>query len=450
MTSRRKIPAAIQAAVLLAGRRRCCMCFGLAGDTSLKRGQIAHLDGDRDNHSADNLVFLCLPHHDELDTRTSQSKRFVRKEIDHYRLELSAYIARTLGQLLLEPSTTDQSKKSTSVWERLVDASRKPDQPWPKFGPLVDPPSQTFSSHGRWHLRYETSMVAHTRVLLFAGNDILLSSPGGRTHKYKYQDNYLAVDLHVDSELKSTVLAAKDSWNVYARDGGSLSVYEITFPDGEFVVSGPEIIKAHETTVTNGAFDVNSDRFASCAEDGEIAVWHWPSRKLEVRLQSLFAPLVDASFAPDGNHLVTCDATGNFEVFDLETSRSVGSGKANIRGRGCSVGLTYGEEYLIATDDADRREVLCAKTYEPIDRNLWDGIVIAGNPSKSGHSYIMRPAGSSCWILGRGGSETEFLEFDMVPPYEKRVSSAVLSDDGQLLAVVTERRELRVWERQGA
>jgi hypothetical protein len=54
----------------------------------VKTGQIAHLDRDRSNSTADNLAFLCLVHHDHYDSRTSQSKNLTVGEVKAYRTEL--------------------------------------------------------------------------------------------------------------------------------------------------------------------------------------------------------------------------------------------------------------------------------------------------------------------------------------------------------------------------
>lgn len=89
MTSRKKTPDAVQAEVLLQSRRRCSVCFGLNRDESVKKGQIAHLDGNPSNNNIGNLVFLCFDHHDEYDSRTSQSKGLLRFEIEKYRDELT-------------------------------------------------------------------------------------------------------------------------------------------------------------------------------------------------------------------------------------------------------------------------------------------------------------------------------------------------------------------------
>lgn len=79
--------------VLLKSRRRCCLCFGLKHDQGEKKGQIAHLDQDPANDRPDNLVFLCLEHHDQYDATTSQSKSLQIGEVKAYRDELYQFFA---------------------------------------------------------------------------------------------------------------------------------------------------------------------------------------------------------------------------------------------------------------------------------------------------------------------------------------------------------------------
>ncbi|MDD2464922.1 MAG: hypothetical protein PHI97_13075 [Desulfobulbus sp.] len=67
------------------------MCYGLNRDDSIKKGQIAHLDGNRDNNEPENLAFLCFDHHDEYDSTTSQSKGLLRAEVEQYKEELQRH-----------------------------------------------------------------------------------------------------------------------------------------------------------------------------------------------------------------------------------------------------------------------------------------------------------------------------------------------------------------------
>jgi len=91
MSKRQRVPDPDQAEVLVRSRRRCCVCFGLNRDEGVKKGQIAHLDGNPNNSSPDNLAFLCFDHHDTYDGRTSQSKNLTAAEVKKYRDELYAH-----------------------------------------------------------------------------------------------------------------------------------------------------------------------------------------------------------------------------------------------------------------------------------------------------------------------------------------------------------------------
>lgn len=113
MTNRRPIPPDVVADVLTASRRRCCVCFALRADQGEKRGQIAHLDHDPANNVFHNLAFLCLEHHDEYDSRTSQSKGMTVDELKRYRTDLLAFVARTIP-----PSDDDIIAALTAALDR--------------------------------------------------------------------------------------------------------------------------------------------------------------------------------------------------------------------------------------------------------------------------------------------------------------------------------------------
>ena len=89
MTTRPPIPLPTERAVLIKSHRRCCLCFWLEGIDEVQRGQIAHLDHDRSNNNEDNLCFLCTnEHHDDYDSKRSQSKGLQKGEVKYYRNEL--------------------------------------------------------------------------------------------------------------------------------------------------------------------------------------------------------------------------------------------------------------------------------------------------------------------------------------------------------------------------
>ncbi len=79
--ARKSVPQLTQANILVESHRRCAMCFHLEGDLAQKSGQLAHIDRDRSNDVEQNLVFLCLAHHDEYDAKQSQSKGWQPAEL---------------------------------------------------------------------------------------------------------------------------------------------------------------------------------------------------------------------------------------------------------------------------------------------------------------------------------------------------------------------------------
>ncbi|MDB5310337.1 MAG: hypothetical protein JWO38_4539 [Gemmataceae bacterium] len=101
---RPKTPTATETKVLLDSGRRCCLCYGLHNASSVKTGQIAHIDQDNTNNHYDNLAFLCLEHHNLHDSKTSQAKNFTPKEVKHYRDKLYVKISKGIFALDSFPS----------------------------------------------------------------------------------------------------------------------------------------------------------------------------------------------------------------------------------------------------------------------------------------------------------------------------------------------------------
>jgi len=100
---RKELPGPIRARILISSRRRCCLCWFWDGDDSRKDGQIAHIDRDPSNASEDNLVYLCLPHHNQYDAEYRQSKKIMDEEVRNARAELSRHLnGSPISSVLLE------------------------------------------------------------------------------------------------------------------------------------------------------------------------------------------------------------------------------------------------------------------------------------------------------------------------------------------------------------
>lgn len=122
----RSIAPEVVADVVAASRRRCCLCYALRTDTSEKKGQIAHLDRNPSNGAADNLAFLCLEHHDQYDSRTSQSKGLTIEEVKRYRTELLAFLGRNLSPTDAETEGEDDDEQTRAADRRWSYLQRSP------------------------------------------------------------------------------------------------------------------------------------------------------------------------------------------------------------------------------------------------------------------------------------------------------------------------------------
>ena len=88
--NRQAIPKEIETLVITNSKRRCALCVGLNANWEEKKGQIAHLNGNKNDNRYKNLVWLCFEHHDEFDSQTSQSKNYTRNEVEIYRDQIYA------------------------------------------------------------------------------------------------------------------------------------------------------------------------------------------------------------------------------------------------------------------------------------------------------------------------------------------------------------------------
>ncbi|WP_420631133.1 hypothetical protein [Candidatus Leptofilum sp.] len=197
--SRKQTPKPIQTEVLTKSKRRCCVCFGLNGDLDIKKGQIAHLDHNPNNNNPNNLAFLCLDHHDEYDSKSSQTKSLLDTEVKKYRLDLYHYWETPqksspseikhdiLQKLSLLPhswkneymslypgqfreGTFERKRKYTDVWDMFSDviSHNYSDNEWKKYSNLfisslpilIDKLERTILIWGGY-------LNAHTKHLVF-------------------------------------------------------------------------------------------------------------------------------------------------------------------------------------------------------------------------------------------------------------------------------------------
>jgi hypothetical protein len=109
---RNSFPEKVVNDVLIKCKRRCTLCLYLENDLRWKKGQLAHIDRNHSNASAENAVYLCTPHHDEYDSRPSQTKRLTPAEVKVTQM--------TLHELLASPDWIRFGTHSSSRGRRRV------------------------------------------------------------------------------------------------------------------------------------------------------------------------------------------------------------------------------------------------------------------------------------------------------------------------------------------
>src|SRR3984893_19528908 len=92
MRIRKAIPDDTQHRILDHSRRRCALCVHFDQDYGQKEGQLAHIARDPSNNDKHNLAYLCLPHHDDYDSKRRQTKNLTEGELKTARDRLYAYI----------------------------------------------------------------------------------------------------------------------------------------------------------------------------------------------------------------------------------------------------------------------------------------------------------------------------------------------------------------------
>lgn len=122
MPSRKPIPEDTQHRVFDRSRRRCVLCVHFDNDFTRKEGQIAHVDRDPSNADEENLVYLCLPHHDDYDTKRRQTKNLTEREVKTARNRLYDFIERggNLAAGPQRPKGTEADRKTLAEIQALM------------------------------------------------------------------------------------------------------------------------------------------------------------------------------------------------------------------------------------------------------------------------------------------------------------------------------------------
>jgi hypothetical protein len=135
MAARKRATVEVQTSVLVLSKRRCCLCYYWNEHKGRRTGQIAHINRKRDDSRFDNLVWLCVEHHDEYDSRTSQSKGITAGELREYRSQLykeinSKPILLATDGPVEDLASEDEKSAYDKVYDRFQGELKYISSPW--------------------------------------------------------------------------------------------------------------------------------------------------------------------------------------------------------------------------------------------------------------------------------------------------------------------------------
>lgn len=228
---RTPISKSVETQVLVASRRRCCLCYFLNNVKTVQKGQIAHLNRDASNSDFSNLVYLCLNHHDDYDSRPSQTKGYTVSEVEEYRNRLYAGLGTLDLRELLEPqheiSSTPQS--TTSIAHVIEQANGHLDfihERWRLMWPEDEHPDLfAYKSPNRFDgvCRIERINLPDGRVVIIC--EEIDDNPGRSvTNTVEYIALQVCEQLKIDPqnlvwiEHYDTYFADEEEWNLVTFD----------------------------------------------------------------------------------------------------------------------------------------------------------------------------------------------------------------------------------------
>jgi hypothetical protein len=144
VTNRKRVPVATETEVLMKSHRRCCLCWYLEGHKDVKKGQICHINQNSSDNDQTNLVWLCLNHHDEYDSKTSQSKGLTPQEVKTWRDKLYDHL-KTFGISETQAPPSAELPIAGSARPSHADSNTMP-RPW-RFSGWVTADALTYFAY---------------------------------------------------------------------------------------------------------------------------------------------------------------------------------------------------------------------------------------------------------------------------------------------------------------
>ncbi len=209
-----------------------------------------------------------------------------------------------------------------------------------------------------------------------------------------------------------------------------------------------------QTAETVGAVSVDG-RVAAIARGQDLLLWNAArGQALGPGLRAHAAPIVNLALNGDGSVLVSGDANGEIQVWDVAPSQS--QPRTKTRTRRLAQALTYDGSGIMALRPDGERLALAAKGSTLDIYDLQSGALVARNeavhPGYALHSLAYSPNGS---VLATSSFDGTVMLWDaetveaLGPPlegHEGRVLAAAFSPDGHSLASVSTDNTVRLWD----
>src|SRR5471032_1705521 len=116
MPKRKRVDDELAAEISFAVDLRCCLCEHLSElPPRVRNGQIHHLDGNPSNNAIDNLVWLCIEHHEDVGKVGRASRRMSPAVIRRYQKRLQKLVQQRLR-------AADSKRKERPAFYQALDA----------------------------------------------------------------------------------------------------------------------------------------------------------------------------------------------------------------------------------------------------------------------------------------------------------------------------------------
>jgi hypothetical protein len=235
---RAHIPKSIETEVLFASCRRCCLCFYIDRVDGEQNGQLAHLNKNSADPRFDNLVWLCVKHHDTYDTRRSQTKGYTASEVRRYRDRLYKHNKVASRELSARARQVVELRSigDASAYSKTASTSRRQEHlatPW-RYPLWLEADCPTFFAFKARNRSDGVCLIE--RIDLLDGRIVIacIQVAGNPGNSITNSAEYICDQVCRRFSIPPAKLVWLEHYDVFEGDEWKLVTFGIMPPDGEF------------------------------------------------------------------------------------------------------------------------------------------------------------------------------------------------------------------------